>query len=394
MKNNRTRFMKTFQFVEEQLLSPLSAFEFCDSDLFQETIQSSEVVSTSNYCHGEQSFYTTDLTFPPNITKCPSLVDDVTTTTTNDLPLIFEEKFADDGLSTPLDLTNTSVFTNHQYPNCNQVHYDLSLLQNQMPPTTNNNTTSNDPIFSFHYEFSNDHDFPIIGSNTLQSICEKDNLSSIHPSSSNYSFIDPSINSYLPRLKEGSEIFSENFLLGNDIQTHELEFQGENTVNFCTDPLPHSFNSSELKALSNEDQHLRNNVGSSTSQLAAEIKSMESETFRGANKLTTEERKKKIHKYMMKRNQRNFSKKIKYACRKTLADSRPRVRGRFARNDEFGESNRTNDNHEEVMHHEMRFFHGVVKEEEKEKFESSEIFAQFRGLNSFTYSNYPMKQLI
>lgn len=27
----------------------------------------------------------------------------------------------------------------------------------------------------------------------------------------------------------------------------------------------------------------------------------------------------------------------KYACRKTLADSRPRIRGRFARNDEVVE---------------------------------------------------------
>ncbi|KAF2603119.1 hypothetical protein F2Q70_00025188 [Brassica cretica] len=40
---------------------------------------------------------------------------------------------------------------------------------------------------------------------------------------------------------------------------------------------------------------------------------------------------------MKKRNERNFSKKIKYACRKTLADSRARVRGRFAKNNEFGE---------------------------------------------------------
>lgn len=33
--------------------------------------------------------------------------------------------------------------------------------------------------------------------------------------------------------------------------------------------------------------------------------------------------------------------KIKYACRKTLADSRPRIRGRFARNDEAGEIHKT-----------------------------------------------------
>lgn len=50
-----------------------------------------------------------------------------------------------------------------------------------------------------------------------------------------------------------------------------------------------------------------------------------------------EERRERIERYRSKRNQRNFHKKIKYACRKTLADSRPRIRGRFARNDEMGE---------------------------------------------------------
>ena len=49
-------------------------------------------------------------------------------------------------------------------------------------------------------------------------------------------------------------------------------------------------------------------------------------------KLTLEERRQKILRYRQKRHERNFKKKIKYVCRKTLADSRPRVRGRFARN--------------------------------------------------------------
>lgn len=49
-------------------------------------------------------------------------------------------------------------------------------------------------------------------------------------------------------------------------------------------------------------------------------------------KLTVEERRQKILRYRQKRYERNFKKKIKYVCRKTLADSRPRVRGRFARN--------------------------------------------------------------
>ncbi|PON91778.1 LOW QUALITY PROTEIN: CCT domain containing protein [Trema orientale] len=47
-----------------------------------------------------------------------------------------------------------------------------------------------------------------------------------------------------------------------------------------------------------------------------------------------EERKERIVRYLKKRNQRNFNKTIKYAFRKTLADRRVRVRGRFARNNE------------------------------------------------------------
>ncbi|KAK9123694.1 hypothetical protein Sjap_013296 [Stephania japonica] len=52
---------------------------------------------------------------------------------------------------------------------------------------------------------------------------------------------------------------------------------------------------------------------------------------------SAEERKERIERYRSKRHHRNFNKKIKYACRKTLADSRPRIRGRFAKNDEIEE---------------------------------------------------------
>ncbi|KAF8054530.1 hypothetical protein N665_1327s0015 [Sinapis alba] len=56
-----------------------------------------------------------------------------------------------------------------------------------------------------------------------------------------------------------------------------------------------------------------------------------------AYKYTPEEKKEKIEKYRSKRNLRNFNKRIKYECRKTLADSRPRIRGRFAKNDEISQ---------------------------------------------------------
>jgi len=47
-----------------------------------------------------------------------------------------------------------------------------------------------------------------------------------------------------------------------------------------------------------------------------------------------EERRQKLSRYREKKMQRNFGRKIKYACRKALADNQPRVRGRFARTEE------------------------------------------------------------
>ncbi|KAI4334464.1 hypothetical protein L6164_019157 [Bauhinia variegata] len=57
-----------------------------------------------------------------------------------------------------------------------------------------------------------------------------------------------------------------------------------------------------------------------------------------ACRYSPEEKKVRIERYRNKRNQRNFNRKIKYTCRKTLADSRPRIRGRFARNEEIDKS--------------------------------------------------------
>lgn len=45
--------------------------------------------------------------------------------------------------------------------------------------------------------------------------------------------------------------------------------------------------------------------------------------------LTPEERKLKIERYLEKRQKRNFGKKVSYACRKRVADSRIRIKGRF-----------------------------------------------------------------
>ncbi|KAM7525783.1 hypothetical protein LguiA_015685 [Lonicera macranthoides] len=70
-----------------------------------------------------------------------------------------------------------------------------------------------------------------------------------------------------------------------------------------------------------------------SSPLGTESSFME-ETNSKVAPYNAQQRKQRIHRYREKRNHRNFNKTIKYACRKTLADNRARIRGRFARNDE------------------------------------------------------------
>ncbi|KAG6489035.1 uncharacterized protein LOC122005392 [Zingiber officinale] len=58
--------------------------------------------------------------------------------------------------------------------------------------------------------------------------------------------------------------------------------------------------------------------------------------------LKTEQRQQKLSRYREKKSKRNFGRKIKYACRKALADSQPRVRGRFAKSEECESSLKAN----------------------------------------------------
>lgn len=101
-----------------------------------------------------------------------------------------------------------------------------------------------------------------------------------------------------------------------------------------------------------------------------QMTSMEDANVIKVGRYSVEERKDRILRYLKKKNQRNFNKTIKvfififfaqtiiiiffyliihcdllfiiqYACRKTLADRRVRVRGRFARNNELCEEDQT-----------------------------------------------------
>lgn len=63
--------------------------------------------------------------------------------------------------------------------------------------------------------------------------------------------------------------------------------------------------------MSSESQQVVGGPASSSTPLASEMSSLEDSTFNKVGKLSVEQRKEKIHKYMKKRNERNFNKKIK-----------------------------------------------------------------------------------
>ena len=56
---------------------------------------------------------------------------------------------------------------------------------------------------------------------------------------------------------------------------------------------------------------------------------MSEETRKKIGTLTIEERREKIQKYLEKRKNRNWKKRINYDCRKRVADNRIRLKGRF-----------------------------------------------------------------
>ncbi|XP_019441091.1 PREDICTED: uncharacterized protein LOC109346144 isoform X3 [Lupinus angustifolius] len=385
----------------DEISIPISnqILDLCDSELFQEPHQNSEVTSSSNCCYDENSSYVTNISLAlDNIdnkinSNSNNTVTTPTSTTTNNnttnnsnLSIIFDsQEDIDNDISASIDFSSSKTFNIPQF------------LQEQF----GNFSSMQQPNVEGFSQYPNDPVAPLIGA-PLTSVFEEDCISSVpsymplNPSSLSCNFLGPAIGQYMPigplttaLSADRSGLFGESMLFGSDIQTQELEYQAENGGMFCTDSMPQVFSPSDLQALGVvENQKLVVGAGNSAT-LTTEISSLEDSTFK-VGKLSVEQRKEKIHRYMKKRNERNFSKKIKYACRKTLADSRPRVRGRFAKNDEFGD---THNNHRSASSNHEEDDEEVVVKEEDDMVDSSDIFAHISGVNSFK-CNYSIQSWI
>ncbi|KAE8708764.1 MOS4-associated complex 3A [Hibiscus syriacus] len=376
----------------EDIPSPIIGpnFYFSDNDIFSDARQNSEVTD-------DNSSYGNNLNMPPDIeqlngyqnngntssaTTASTSTSNTATTTTeaannNNLSIIFDSP---DDISASIDFSESPSFSVHPFLT-NQDQFDISLVQSQIQlPDVSQEGLS---------QYTTDTVGPLLGP-PLSSVFDEDCLSSVpsylplNPSSPSCSFLGHPMASFMPA-GTTSGIFPDRILLNSELQSHDLEFQGDNGGIFCRDSVQRVFKPGVLQGLSSNNQQLVGVATTSSAPLASEISTLEDSSFSKIGKLSVEQRKEKIHRYMKKRNERNFSKKIKYACRKTLADSRPRVRGRFAKNDEFGETHRQAcSNHGEEYDDEV-----VVKDEE----EMSDTFAHISGVNSFK-CNFPIQSWI
>ncbi|RDX83430.1 Oxidation resistance protein 1, partial [Mucuna pruriens] len=384
--------------VEEEISSPLSAriFELCNTDFFPEALPNSEVTSSSNCCYEENSSYaTTNMSLTVDVeNKLNSNSNTVTTptsTTTNNnttnssnLSIIFDsQEEIDNDISASIDFSLSPSFTVPPLlpMTSQQEQFDFSSVHPQVQLAACS-------VVEGFSQYPTDSVAPSLMGAPLPSLFDEDCISSV-PSyvslnpSSPCTYLSPGMPPYMPPAPlttalstDSSGLFGGTILLGSELQTQELDYQGENGRMYCADSIQRVFNPQDLQGLGTESQQLVPGAGSSAT-LTPEISNLEDSSFK-VGKLSVEQRKEKINRYMKKRNERNFSKKIKYACRKTLADSRPRVRGRFAKNDDFGETNRTtSSNHEEDDEEEV-----VVKDED-DMVDSSDIFAHISGVNSF-----------
>ncbi|XP_068663915.1 uncharacterized protein [Aristolochia californica] len=377
--------------------SPIAAhmFDFCDPNLFAEALHNSEVSSCSGCCYDDTS-YTNDLSFSSFPSEITSFHDPTTAPAApcNNLSVLHDSHTENQTKvsastnypsSMPVSPQNqvSSAFSALPYMPTHNDHFDLASMQIPLADVEASGLS--------HY--SSDTSVPLGTCPSLGTVFEEDALSSMPPSyvrmgpaSPSSSFLDhPGMGGYLSGSLNGgmcpdiSGIFPGN-IMGDSglITSQELEFQGENCGVYCSNSV---YGSGELQVISESQQQMMKGCGSPVG-LTSDMSNLEEQGGLGkAPKLTLEERKVKIHRYMKKRTERNFSKKIKYACRKTLADSRPRVRGRFAKNDEFGETARpSRSNHEEELDDDEG---GGVVVKEEEMLDSSDILAHLSGVNSF-----------
>ncbi|XP_023551150.1 putative zinc finger protein CONSTANS-LIKE 11 isoform X1 [Cucurbita pepo subsp. pepo] len=234
-------------------------------------------------------------------------------------------------------------FSDPYSPNFSDSAIDvLNPLAEEFNSNSNSNPNLNpnpNPLDQFipmqGLSLSHGNDFPLLADPSSSSSNGFQNLSNFHLNSNSFNqplCFDPIQNAAADKSFLHRSFSEKPGFLGGQSRLESLLMDSPNFPNQSL-PCPESdFFSSQIRRVFSAGD--LQNSGRGRSENGSSL--MEEGNFK-VGRYSAEERKERISKYRAKRTQRNYNKTIKYACRKTLADNRPRIRGRFARNDEPGE---------------------------------------------------------
>lgn len=268
--------------VQDEISSPISAriFELCDTELFPETLQNSEVTSSSNCCYDENSSYAANISLALDVDNNNNNISSTTTTSTTstttattnnnntansgNLSIIFDSQDEiDNDISASIDFSSSPAFSVPQFlpVTTQQEQFDFASLQ---PHHHHHQVTTlaAGSVVEGLSQYPNDSGVaPLMGA-PLPSVFEEDCLSSVpsyvplNPSSPSCSYLSPAMATYMPLgpintalSADSSGIFGGTILLGSELQTQELDYQGENGGIYCPDSIQRVFNPPDLQVL-------------------------------------------------------------------------------------------------------------------------------------------------
>ncbi|EFJ32099.1 hypothetical protein SELMODRAFT_439982 [Selaginella moellendorffii] len=202
----------------------------------------------------------------------------------------------------------------HDAPSCDHDHDQIVIMPSSYEPGGEPGGEENDPITEFMREFP-----PIM----------MEHSSVIHhnfpsPLSFHHNALPPP-HPAIPFLHRHPHPW--NHQLYRSLSTGNLPVSPHFPLGFLSSPISRSVSS--IPAATSA-------TAATAAAAAASSPGTPDDPAMKVGRYSPEERKVRIDRYRQKRSERNYIKKIKYACRKTLADSRPRIRGRFAKNQDAG----------------------------------------------------------
>lgn len=251
--------------MQDEITSPLGAqiLEFCESELFPETLQNSEAASSSNCCYEEHTSYPTPLSITTPAAAAAAGGGPASPSAAggrnNNLAMLMDDQTVDD-ISASIDFTLSPSFSvpHDQQYSSNQEPFTMPTMNNQIQLLGDASAAEAERSLYAPHLYNPDQQQAMVAPPFPTTGVKEDpsyNLR-LRSSSPACTLSDPMIGSYLssssvaaPFSFDSSWLLftggsASGLLLGTDFSHQELESQGDNGGFFLPDSLARVFNCS------------------------------------------------------------------------------------------------------------------------------------------------------